>query len=168
MAVNGECWRVVARDGGFVGVYSRVKTTHTHTVGCVIDGACYSADYINLETVLFAQAFGFDADIDSIELGDMSGDDRQELSDLADDALSFLNDLPGLPAYCSYMFEDNSLFLVPDIDGARESVEFASSREQDYPSDDYRGEWLHVNDHGNATLYVRGENGHDVEIWAVV
>lgn len=55
-----------------------------------------------------------------------------------------------------------------NIDDVKERVGFVSSREQDYPPDDYRGEWLHVNDHGNCTLYVRDEQGNDREIWAIV
>lgn len=33
---------------------------------------------------------------------------------------------------------------------------------------DYRGEVLHVNDHGNATLYVAMSRGKLREVWAVV
>jgi hypothetical protein len=33
---------------------------------------------------------------------------------------------------------------------------------------DYRGEVLHVNDHGNVTLYVAGSRGRLREVWAVV
>lgn len=33
---------------------------------------------------------------------------------------------------------------------------------------DYRGEVLHTNDHGNATLYVAGARGKLKEIWACV
>lgn len=43
------------------------------------------------------------------------------------------------------------------------------------PAPDYRGEWLEVNDHGNATLYVREDTGpgpgpgyRDRELWAIV
>lgn len=32
---------------------------------------------------------------------------------------------------------------------------------------DYRGEVLHVNDHGNMTLYVAGSRGKLTEIWGV-
>jgi hypothetical protein len=88
------------------------------------------------------------------------------LSEVGDDAVSFLNDLE-TRSHMYWTFEDNSLFLMADVDGAREECEFVSSKEQDYPPDDYTGEWLHVSDHGNATLYVR-ENGKDREVWAVV
>ena len=32
----------------------------------------------------------------------------------------------------------------------------------------YRGEFIHVNDHGNTTLYYRNSRGKDKEIWAIV
>lgn len=53
------------------------------------------------------------------------------------------------------------------IDLAREDCEFVSSRKREYPADDFVGYWLHVSDHGNATLYERSE-GKDTEIWSVV
>ena len=45
---------------------------------------------------------------------------------------------------------------------------FVSSKSQDYPPDDYEGEWLHISDHGNCTLYVRDLNGKDKEIASCV
>ncbi len=72
----------------------------------------------------------------------------------------------------SWQFEDNSLFLAVDVDGCREQMiedGFITGKDGlDYPPDDYRGEWLSVSDHGNATLYVRGDNGQDTEVWGVV
>jgi hypothetical protein len=50
----------------------------------------------------------------------------------------------------------------------KEQVEFSSSESQEYPPADFRGEWLHVNERGNCTLYVREENGADREIWSLV
>jgi len=67
----------------------------------------------------------------------------------------------------SWGFDDNSLFLVADVDTARNELEFVSRKDKEYPDDDYQGEWLHVSDHGNATLYVRTD-GKDTEIWSVV
>lgn len=52
--------------------------------------------------------------------------------------------------------------LAEEFDG------FVSSKAQNYPDADYRGEWLHVSDHGNVTLYVRGEDGEDSEVWSCV
>lgn len=59
-------------------------------------------------------------------------------------------------------------FWPVDIDDIKDQVEFVSSKEQEYPPSDFRGEWLHVNDHGNATLYARIADDRDKEIWAVV
>lgn len=59
-------------------------------------------------------------------------------------------------------------FWANDIESIKEEIDFVSSKREEYPPEDFRGEWLHVNDHGNCTLYVRGENGKDVEIWGLV
>lgn len=88
------------------------------------------------------------------------------LSETGDSAVSYLNELETRP-FMYWTFEDNSLFLMANVEGAREDVEFVSSKDQDYPEDDYQGEWLHVNDHGNCTLYCR-QDGKDTEIWSVV
>ncbi len=77
-----------------------------------------------------------------------------------------------------------------DIEQAKEEVGFVSVKSHAdaqqlgietntdnsaFPPDDYRGEWLHVSDHGNATLYDRQSihpedvmSFRDVEIWSVV
>jgi hypothetical protein len=132
-------------------------------IGCVIDGSAQSADYINEETIDFAETYGF-------KYEDLPSEDNEDYSEIlseeGDNAVSFLNDQDNLP-YCSWYFEDNSLFYTPCIDNVKEDVGFCSSRETEYPADDYEGEWLHVNDHGNATLYVR-TGGKDKEIWAIV
>lgn len=131
-------------------------------IGCIIDGSAQSADYINEETIDFAKGFGFDV---GEELDEESEDYSQLLSETADDAVTFLNDQDTL-SYCWFSHDDNSLFYGPSIESVKEDVGFVSSRDEDYPADDYEGEWLHVSDHGNATLYIR-ENGQDKEIWGV-
>lgn len=55
-----------------------------------------------------------------------------------------------------------------DIEQAKESVGFVSSPSQEFPPEDFRGEWLHINERGNCTLYVREADGSDREIWSVV
>lgn len=50
----------------------------------------------------------------------------------------------------------------------REYSGFSSSKTQEYPSDKYRGEWLHVNERGNCTLYYRNAKGKDREIASCV
>jgi hypothetical protein len=132
-------------------------------VGCYIDESAGSADDCNLRTIQFAASYGFAAG--SLPDGD-SEDYSEALSDMADNAVMFLNDLE-TRSFMYWTFDDNSLFLMCDVDSAKEDVGFVSLKTQEYPDDDYRGEWLHVSDHGNATLYVR-ENGKDTEIWSVV
>ena len=58
-------------------------------------------------------------------------------------------------------------YWLQDIESIKEQVEFTSSRSMEYPPEEFQGEWLHVNERGNCTLYVR-ENGKDREIWSVV
>lgn len=58
-------------------------------------------------------------------------------------------------------------FWPQNIEEIKEQVEFVSSESQEYPDSDFSGEWLHVNERGNCTLYVR-ENGQDKEIWGIV
>lgn len=150
-----------------------MNTITAKSIGCVLDCSCESADTLNARTFKLAVEYGYKATDDDNAIlarfdGDaMDGDDSQYLSEMGDDAVSYLNDLD-LPAYCSFFFEDNSLFFAPCVENAREDVGFVSSRHQDYPDSDYRGEWLHVSDHGNATLYVRNDDGTDTEIWGVV
>lgn len=75
------------------------------------------------------------------------------------------------PPYCVFGAHegDGSDFgYWPDIENAKDDLEFVSDSDDEFPFDEYRGEWLHVNDHGNCTLYVRQDDGKDVEIWSVV
>ena len=150
-------------------------TTHTKTqftksdIGCVLDCSCDSADYLNQRTIDLAESYGFKYS----PLPDENDEDYgQILSEVADQSVDFLNDQDGLQ-YCSFYFEDNSLFYGPCIENVREDVGFVSGQkphdenDSDYPPSDFEGEWLHVNDHGNATLYVR-ENGNDTEVWGIV
>lgn len=127
-------------------------------IGCYVDESAGSADDCNIRTVEFAQEYGFKPG--------RNWRTSEYLSEIGDDAVSYLNDLE-TRSYMYWEFEDNSLFLIADVDGAREDVDFVSSKTEEYPPEDYQGEWLHVSDHGNATLYVR-ENGKDREIWSVV
>lgn len=59
-------------------------------------------------------------------------------------------------------------FWPMEIEDVKEQVEFVSDEDDEYPFAGYRGEWLHINERGNCTLYVRGEDGKDVEIWSLV
>lgn len=142
-------------------------------IGCWIDCSCNSADRLNERIIRGASDYGFAIDDDArkllarIDYDVQREDDSELLSWIADEAVDFLNSLE-LPSYCAFTVDDNCLFLSPCVDNAREDVGFVSSRSEEYPESDYCGEWLHVNDHGNATLYCRDEAGNDVEIWSAV
>ena len=134
-------------------------------MGCYVDGSHDSAQDLNERIVAFTEAYGWKTEE---PLGDA---DFDVWNDAAVEAVEFLNGLESRTGVC-WTVEDNSLFLQVDVDNAKEEVEFVSSKENEYPPDSYRGEWLHVNDHGNATLYVRKdgcEHGFkDEEVWSVV
>ena len=59
-------------------------------------------------------------------------------------------------------------FWPIDVGHLKDLVEFCSSKDQEYPSADFRGEWLHVNERGNCTLYVREGESLDREVWPLV
>ena len=138
-------------------------------IGCLIDGSAESADYINKETIALAEIYGFDSGMEDLN---PEGDDySQSLSEIADEAIDYLNQYNVTP-HTFFTFEENSLFLIADIDGAREVIEedggFISGKDADYPPADYLGLWLHVSDHGNVTLYDKTGPEENREIWAVV
>ena len=121
------------------------------------------------------------------EANDCFGKDGQTIADdKQDDSYEMVNDtLPSAlqefaPA-CSYFGSHcgdgaDFGFWPDDIEQIKEQVEFVSAKDNEYPADDFRGEWLHVNERGNCTLYVRGEIAdadgnckvNDTEIWSLV
>lgn len=137
-------------------------------MGCYCDGA-NGQERNDLRVIEMAVGYGWeDKHALALLAADELDDEAQELlSYVVQDAEDYLNELE-TRSYMSWGWQDGDFGLYPDVDGAREDVGFVSSKAQDYPPDDYRGEWLHVSDHGNATLYVRGEDGKDKEIWGIV
>lgn len=59
-----------------------------------------------------------------------------------------------------------------EIEDVKEQVGFVSSEDEERPDGDFLGEWLHVNERGNCTLYVRYMDTDsavkDREIWSCV
>lgn len=144
----------------------------SHDIGCLIDESCGTAEDLNLRTIALARQCG-------AKLGRLPSvrneDYDQIVSEIADSAVDALNCLPNLPDYCSFFFEDNSLFFAPSVENAREDCPTVSSNGMRDSGDvdevkdpNFRGNWLSVNDHGNATLYCRDDAGQDVVIWSVV
>lgn len=131
------------------------------------------------------------------EAQDAFGDDGETLTEegetngpeIVDSLIDALQEFA--PSFCTFgahVGDGADFGFWPDVDAAREGVEFVSFKNHDaarragvetdkddpaYPAPTFRGEWLHVNDHGNATLYLR--TGHpnaplftDRELWSVV
>lgn len=102
-------------------------------VGCYIDESAGSADDCNKRTIDFAEGYGFEHE----PIPDDSGDDNdcdcedsdrsQLLSEIADDAVDYLNSLE-TRSFMSWGFDDNSLFLVADVDGARAAKQKRKAR----------------------------------------
>lgn len=92
------------------------------------------------------------------------GDSTSDLADLFDALNEYAPDHfyfgahPGDGADYGYWLSE---FFQQEFDG--EQVSDLS----DIPAD-YVGEVLHVNDHGNMTLYRRGRNHRLYEVWAIV
>lgn len=142
--------------------------------GCYVDESSGSADDCNRRTVGFAMLYGF---LHELRLHNEE-DSSQVLSETADEAIDYLNELE-TRSYVVWLHKDNSLFLVANVEQAREEAAFVSggnpnekeslcNLKDEYPCEDFYGEWLHISDHGNATLYFRENPGDDREIWSVV
>lgn len=134
--------------------------------GCYVSGDHSNVDEFNLDIINFAE----NCNMPRQDLPEEDEEDYgQILSDLADEAVDYLNSLGDEnPPYTYWIIEESCLFLCPDVEGALEDVEFRSSRDSEYPPDEYTGLWMHINDHGNATLYLADGAGGNEEIWAAV
>ena len=151
-----------------------MKAKDTPEIGCYLDHGSRNSEELSIDIVDLAEGYGYKPSKEYGEVINMEEDDRDEfysevLSEESDDAIDWLNG-HACRDYCYWSNEGyaGAFGLWPDIDGAREDCGFISSKEQDRPDDGFVGLWMEVNDHGNATLYRRGRNGHDYEIWSVV
>jgi hypothetical protein len=153
-------------------------------LGCYFDGT-YGQTYNDLRVIELAIEYGWD-DKEALELNELGEEELKDammegkyefLSETVQDAEDYLNSLETRP-FVSWQWYDGDFGLYANVESAQEDCEFVSHRGQvsrhktqpvlsEYPPKDYTGEWLHVNDHGNATLYVR-QDGEDTEIWSVV
>lgn len=153
-------------------------------LGCYFDGA-FGQTYNDLRVLKLAFSYGYtDTDAQAmLDKGEeeLTNDDMDLLPECVQDAEDYLNSLETRP-FVSWRWYDGDFGLYADVDSAKEDCEFVSIRslrearrmgvetdpeDSAYPPSNYEGEWLHINDHGNCTLYVR-ENGEDKEIWSVV
>jgi hypothetical protein len=146
--------------------------TNKLPIGCYFDGARGSTD-IEWNIIEMALEFGWD-DLDALKFNedkdpdDLNDDDYEMLSELSDSAIDYLNEQE-TRSFLYWQWNDGDFGLYPDVEGAKDHVGFTSwKRGKDYPPENYIGEWLHINDHGNCTLYVRTNKGNDKEIWSCV
>jgi hypothetical protein len=99
-------------------------------------------------------------------------DDAAELVTELQDALSEF--APPYAYFGAHEGDGADFGFWVNIEDVKEQVEFVSSKREDYPPAEFRGEWLHVSDHGNCTLYVREDSKTDAqgftdrEVWGVV
>lgn len=158
----------------------------TPRIGCYVDSARgWKAVFRAIEVAI---DFGWPNDRETQNLlarfhhDVLRDDDTQMACDICDDAERWLNDQETrLGLYWGWNDGDFGLY-VGDIEDIKDDAGFVSVRsladarslgietdpeDSEYPPADYEGEWLHVNDHGNATLYVRSA-GKDTEIWSIV
>jgi hypothetical protein len=165
---------------------SQAKPYGQPSTGCYLDHANYNVDELNRRIIRLAASFGRvdpqDDALAALPLVDLSEDDSEKLNWAADSAIDWLNEQETRPfLYWANEGEANAFGLWPSVESAKEDCGFVSGQSEDadpydsdYPDADYRGEWLHVNDHGNCTLYVREDlpNGcargfFDREIWSI-
>lgn len=150
------------------------------TIGSHLEHTYYNATELAIAVIELAESCGMPVDdetrkvIASCECDDderANGPDVDALAALDDcenEAIDWLNDNCALPfAYWSHSGEAGAFGLWPDIDGAREDCPtFADGADAEFAT--YVGEWVHVNDHGNVTLWCRNLRGDNREIWSVV
>jgi hypothetical protein len=116
---------------------------------------------------------------DGSEVAEGKDEEAQDCLTELFDALSTF--APAYSDFCACPGDGSDFGFWPDVDAARDNVEFTSTTEQEYPDAEFRGEWLHVNERGNCTLYVRELTGkshlrdgveipetRDREVWGIV
>jgi hypothetical protein len=141
-------------------------------VGEIIEGY-FTKNEFKLEVIEFAQRRGFDPGEEFDYLVSSTSNfpylsyrDQEILDVITDKAIEWLNENSNRPEFTYFKIKGKTLYLLPDIERVREEVKFISAHDEDYPPVDYVGFWLHVNEHGNTTLYFRDNDGDDYEEWS--
>lgn len=100
-------------------------------------------------------------DLSAVKRGELTGED------VLDGLFDLLEEYAPPYAYFGANEGDGSAFgfWLGDIAHSFDGLKVSDTSE--VPKD-YRGEVLHVNDHGNMTLYVARARGRLVEIWSLV
>ena len=97
-----------------------------------------------------------------------SDNEPADAMEIVNELIDYLNELA--PPYCYFGAHpgDGSDFgFWPDFD-AMECEDLPRVEDASELPDGYTGEWLHVNDHGNVTLFTRVTAPEDVAQWDCV
>ena len=158
-------------------------------IGCYIDGANQPQIKGDVRSVRLSEEFGRVLDRETRNFclrveHDVTTERDYELGDeFSGEAADWLNNSEASVPYAWWGWDDGNFGLWPqDIESIKDEIGFVSVKsladanslgietdpeDSSYPPADYEGEWLHVSDHGNCTLYVR-KDGRDEEIWSIV
>jgi hypothetical protein len=134
--------------------------------------------FINGEFLCLPENMGMRDSLNNLigEVSDCLDDSGEEVAEGKDEEAGWLveNLVDSLnifaPPFCFFGAHEGDgadFGFWPCIDAAKENCEFVSSRFTEFPESDFQGEWLHISDHGNCTLYVRTD-GEDKEVWSIV
>ena len=168
------------------------------SIGCYINGANQPCDEGTVRLIRLTEDFGRKLDRETsnycrrVELDCQRKDDPNLNPWFDDEAVEWMNDNVSVP-YAWWGWNDGDFGLWPcEIEDIKDEIGFVSVKsladaaalgietdpeDSDYPPHDYEGEWLHVSDHGNCTLYVREQLGahpdgsthfKDHYVWSVV
>jgi len=103
-------------------------------------------------------------------VAEVVGSDNDDASETVSELFDLLDNFaPPYTSFCSHPGDGSDFGYWPhDIESIKEDIDFSSSAEAEYPPTDFAGEWLHINERGNCTLYTRSEAGRDTELWSLV
>ena len=142
------------------------------SIGCYIDGANQPQIEGDVRSVRLSEELGRVLDRETrnfclrVENGVTTERDYELGDDFSREAEEWLNDNASL-TYAYWGWDDGNFGLWPSVDNAKDGCEFVTSKDEEYPPEDFQGHWLHISDHGNCTLYLR-QDGKDTEVWGVV
>jgi hypothetical protein len=152
--------------------------TYTLSIGSVSSGTLRSEDLLDAFARELRQIAkhedhpGNKAGIEDLlsEIDAIEDYDTDEADDLVDDCIDYLNEY--CPPYCYFGANegDGADFgcWPMDIYDIQQEM-FTVSDPSELDDLDYdETEALHVNDHGNVTLYARGAAGRWYEVWSIV
>jgi hypothetical protein len=146
----------------------------TPSLGCYINGTNQNQNEADAHLLNLAQSFGMELDrearnfIAQIANDCLSSEYENISADLAQEAEDWLNDQEKR-SYLFWYWYQGDFGLYVDLESAKEDLQDTIYNDS-FPTEGefFNNEWLHINDHGNTTLYYRDDKGQDHIIWAIV